>query len=310
MTSLLGTLAESLGTESVIPQEELPHYSVDGVAPSVALFPRDIDGVSRALSFASSEGMHVVPWGGGTQMTLGNSPHEVDVVLGISRLNRVLFHEPADLVVSVEAGITLRALQEELATKGQFLPLEAPIPSRATIGGILAANASGPSRLAYGTPRDWLIGVRVVHSDGAVTKSGGRVVKNVTGYDLNKLYVGSLGTLGVIVEAIFKIAPLTPETRTLVSTYSSLHSAVDSAKELLRQSYAPNALQVVDHEVVSRLPGLGSAMDSGAAVLALVAGRKSAVARKAGDMAKLIANSDAPAVECLPSRKAMLSGAR
>ena len=214
-------------------------------------------------------------------------------------LDRVLFHEPEDLVASVEAGITLEELQSQLAGKGQFLPLEAPLPSRGTIGGILAADTSGPSRLAYGTARDWLIGIKVVHSDGVVTKSGGRVVKNVTGYDLNKLYVGSLGTLGVIVEATFKVAPLPSDGRTLIATYPSLSAAMDSALELLLQSYTPQALQVVNREVIKSLPELRVPGGAEAAVLALFAGRKAAVKRLADEWAKVFGDGGAITVESL-----------
>ena len=134
-------------------------------------------------------------------MGLGNPPTGLDLVLGLERLNGLAFHEPADLVAAAQAGMTIDAFLGELARHGQTLPLEFPLSSKATVGGVLAANAGGPSRLAFGGLRDWLIGLRVVRASGEVTKSGGQVVKNVTGYDLNKLYTGSLGTLGVIVEA-------------------------------------------------------------------------------------------------------------
>ena len=311
MTSLSDTLAGSLGVEALAPPERLAGYSIDGTPPEVAVFPADVGAVSEVLSLAAREGKRVTPWGGGTQVALGNTPTGVDLVLGTGRLNRVLFHEPADMVAGVEAGITLEELQEELARNGQFLPLEAPLPSRATIGGILAANASGPSRLAYGTARDWLIGIKVVQSDGTVTKSGGRVVKNVTGYDLNKLYTGSLGTLGVLVEATFKVAPLPPDRRTLVSTYPSISAAMDSAYELLRQSFAPHALQVINRAVMARLPvsdmfgPVSDAFDNEeAAVLALFSGRRAAVERKIGDSARVIGNGDARTVESLSHAEA------
>ena len=133
------------------------------------------------------------------------------IVLDISRVNRVIDYQPGDMTATVEAGITVDALQRELAVAGQFVPLESPLCGRATVGGTLATALSGPMAHAYGPPRDWLIGIGVVGADGVATKAGGRVVKNVTGYDLNRLYTGSLGTLGVIVEASFKVSPLQPE---------------------------------------------------------------------------------------------------
>ena len=186
-----------------------------------------------------------------------------------------------------------------LAAKGQFLPLQAPLPSRATVGGILAADASGPSRLAYGSPRDWLIGIKVVHSNGVIAKSGGRVVKNVTGYDLNKLYVGSLGTLGVIVEAAFKVAPLSADDRTLVATYPTLGAAIHAARQLLCPSFTPHALVVIDREVATRLGGLGVAAHTEALLLALFAGRRAVVQRRADEAAAEVDRGGAVAVERL-----------
>ncbi len=126
-----------------------------------------------------------------------------------NQLDRLLEHEGPDLTCHVQAGITLASLQKQLARQGQRLSLDPPDAEQSTIGGILASNASGPKRLRYGTARDLLIGLRVVQANGDIARSGGRVVKNVAGYDLNKLYIGSLGTLGIIVEANFKLHPLT-----------------------------------------------------------------------------------------------------
>ena len=303
MTSLTDILISSLGHEVVAPPERLMEHSIDGVSPEAVVSPTKVEDISEALSLATREGKAVTPRGGGTQMALGNTPRCIGMVLGLSRLNRVLLHEPADLVTGAEAGITLKALQEELAKDEQFLPLEAPLPARATIGGILAANASGPSRLAYGTARDWLIGIKVVQPNGAITKSGGRVVKNVAGYDLHRLYTGSLGTLGVIVEANFKIAPLPPDRRTLIATYRSLSDAMDSAHGLLRQSFTAQALLVINREVIGRLPGLGNLGDGNAAVLALFTGRKIAVRRKTGDSAREMERGGARAVESISSEE-------
>ncbi len=300
-TSLPDSLVGSLGNEGVAAPNNLGHYSVDGRVPEAAVFPSGIDDVSQLLAFASDAGKVVVPRGGGTQMALGNIPPRVDLVVGLARLNRLLFHEPGDLVAGVEAGISLNTLQSELALQGQFLPLEGPLPDRATVGGILAANATGPSRLAYGSPRDWLIGIKVVHSDGTVTKSGGRVVKNVTGYDLNKLYTGSLGTLGVIVEATFKLAPAPAERVTLVATYPSVATALASAGGLLRQRATPQALHVIDRQVTGRLPGLVPEVNQ-ATVLALLSGRKVAVKRRADDCAIALDRGGAKTVGTLSSK--------
>lgn len=283
MTSLQDTFMASLGIETLVDPAQLSNYAIDGMLPKAVLSPSSVEAVSQALSLASKEGYKVIPWGGGTQIALGNAPEGVDLVLSMGSLNRMLFHEPADMVASVEAGMPLATLQKELAANGQWLPLEAPLPSKATIGGILAGNASGPSRLAYGTARDWLIGIKVVHADGTVTKAGGRVVKNVTGYDLNKLYVGSMGTLGVIVEATFKVAPIPLTTATLMATFQSMSAALESAQELLNQSTMPNALQVVNRESMRNLPGFSVSGNAEAGLLALFSGRAKAVKRRLDD---------------------------
>ena len=186
-------------------------------------------------------------------MTLGNVPSKLDLVLDLGLLNAILDFQPEDLTVTVEAGITLNALQDKLAQGGMYLPMEAPKSQKATIGGILAANTSGPRRFAYGLPRDWLIGIAVVSADGTETKAGGKVVKNVTGYDLNRLYTGSLGTLGVIVEATFKLAPLPAHSQALAASFESIGAALESGRNLLNQPYSPQGVHVLSAEASDRL---------------------------------------------------------
>jgi glycolate oxidase FAD binding subunit len=187
--------------------------AIDGVQPRWVAVPGSIEEASAVLRIANEVGCGVAPRGSGTKMGLGNAPRDLGLILGTNRMNRVLEHAAGDLVVRVEAGARLRDVQAELAKAGQWLAIDPP-ESDATIGGIIAANSSGPRRLRYGTARDLLIGITYVLPDGTVAKSGGKVVKNVAGYDLNKLFVGSLGTLGLIAEAIFRLHPLPAATRT------------------------------------------------------------------------------------------------
>jgi glycolate oxidase FAD binding subunit len=151
--------------------------------------------------------MPVVPWGGGTRMSVGAPPARLGVVLVLKRLNRILEHEPGDLTATAEAGITLGALQAELGKRGQWLSLDPAQADRATLGGVLSSNDAGPRRHLYGSCRDLLIGLTVITASGATVKGGGKVVKNVAGYDLPKLFIGAFGTLGVIVEATVKLRP-------------------------------------------------------------------------------------------------------
>ena len=201
-------------------------YTVDGIVPRFVATPATAEQFAAVLAAADAGNAAVVPWGGGRHMALGNVPARYDIALRTAKLDRVLEYEPADLVVTIEAGLTLGRLQTLLAEHGQFLPIDAP--DEATVGGVLAAGVSGPSRHAYGLPRDWLLGCRVAPVDGSVSKGGGRVVKNVAGYDMPKLAVGSLGTLGVIVEATFKVAPLPATQETLLVTFPSLDTAAEA----------------------------------------------------------------------------------
>lgn len=159
--------------------------------------------------------------------------------VNLDRLNRVLEHAPGDMTVTVEAGITLQSLQAQLAAHRQWLPIDSPQPERSTIGMILATNASGPRRFGYGTVRDWLIGLRVVLANGSVIKSGGKVVKNVAGYDLAKLFIGSDGTIGIIVEATFKLRPL-PEREAFVHrSFAPLEEATHLIESVVESKINP-----------------------------------------------------------------------
>src|SRR5437867_6320775 len=166
--------------------------------------PGDSAAVAGVLSRANLAGLAVIPRGGGTKLDWGRPPRRADVVLSTARLARVLEHAWADMTATVEAGCTLARLQQTLAEHGQRLACDALWPERATIGGVLAANDNGPLRARFGALRDLIIGVTLVLADGTVAKSGGKVVKNVAGYDLPKLATGSFGTLAVITQAVFR----------------------------------------------------------------------------------------------------------
>lgn len=224
----LHTALESiLGEERVFAREEADSYAVDGLVPRAVTMPESVQQVAEVMALAHREKAAVIPWGGGTSMGMGNIPRRYDIALCLSRLTDVVEYEPADLTVTVQAGKTLADFQGHLAQNDQWLPLDPPSPGESTVGGILATNASGPSRHAYGTARDLVLGMRIVQADGRIIKAGGRVVKNVAGYDLSRLFIGSLGTLGVIVEATFKLAPL-PNVEQTVAV------AVPSADEAYR----------------------------------------------------------------------------
>ena len=177
--------------------------------------PASEQAVSEALRCADRDGLAVIPRGGGTKLDWGNPPSRADLIVSMARLNRVIEHAWADLTVTVEAGCTMAELQNTLAEHGQRLAIDVLWPGTATVGGILSTNDSGALRLRYGGLRDLIIGITLVLPDGTIARSGGKVVKNVAGYDLPKLATGALGTLGVITQATFRLHPMPHGKRTL-----------------------------------------------------------------------------------------------
>ncbi|MFY9583090.1 MAG: FAD-binding oxidoreductase [Candidatus Acidiferrales bacterium] len=230
--------------------------AVDGVAAQMMVEPGSADELALVLRCANDAGLSVVPRGGGTKLEWGNPPQGADLVLSTARLDQVLEHAWADMTATVEAGCTVARFQKTLGEHGQRLALDALWPERATIGGILATNDSGSLRVRFGALRDLIIGITLALPDGTLAKSGGKVVKNVAGYDLPKLATGSLGTLGVITQAIFRLYPLPREVRSVSFTASSpetlskLVLAVQDSKlaftglQLCAQSGGPPALAV------------------------------------------------------------------
>ena len=202
--------------------------AIDGVEAQMVAEPGTAEDLARALRWAHAAGLKVSPRGGGTKLGWGNPPAACDLVLSTALLNRVLEHAWADMTVIVEAGCRVADLQKTLAEHGQRLALDPLWPERATIGGILSTNDSGTLRVRYGSLRDLIIGITVALPDGTLAKSGGKVVKNVAGYDLAKLFTGALGTLGVIVQAIFRLHPLPRESRSL-----SFSGAPEALNQLL-----------------------------------------------------------------------------
>ena len=189
--------------------------AVCGVQPRLVLQPVNEQQVAAAVRFANDAGLAVIPRGGGTKLNWGNAPARADVILSTARLEKIIEHAWADLTVSVEAGCTIQKLQSALAQHGQRLALDPLWPAQATIGGVLSTNDSGSLRLRFGALRDLIIGVTLALPDGTLASSGGKVVKNVAGYDLPKLVTGAHGTLAVITRAVFRLHPLPRNAKTL-----------------------------------------------------------------------------------------------
>ena len=225
--------------------------------------PRTVEELASTLAEARAAGQAVVPVGGGRASGMGGVLERAGVELHTTLLDRVIEHEPADMVVSVEAGITLEALQAQLAKSGQFLPLDPFASPGHTIGGLLATGWSGPLRQRYGSARDFLIGIRVALADGRLASAGGRVVKNVSGYDLMKLHYGAMGALGVIVAASFKVFPLPLHDVTVKSG-----EGWDGALRALSLPLAPVAVELFsDGRVLARFFGSPDAVTATVAEL-------------------------------------------
>ena len=181
--------------------------TADGRAPRWVVRPSTLQDAARVVALARDENLAVVPHGGGHAQALGFLPERVDLVLDLGGLDAIVEHNPEDMTATVQAGVTAGALATRLAAHRQSLPLDPPGWSGRTIGGIAATGASGPLRMRYGTMRDLLLGVRFIQADGVLTWGGSRVVKSVTGYDVPKLLVGSLGTLAVLGELTLRLHP-------------------------------------------------------------------------------------------------------
>ncbi len=295
--ALANRLSRIVGSQHVLrPPAPLTEYAVDGIEPRLVIFPADAEGVSQAVKAVGEAGATVIPRGGGTKMSLGNIPKSVDVVLGLSRLNGIVEHNAANLTVTVQAGLTLTGLRKALTSQGQFLPLDPPQAERATVGGVVAASASGPKRLRYGSARDLVLGMRVVLAGGETISVGGKTVKNVSGYDLNKLFIGSLGTLGLIVEVTFRLLPLPEKTETLIVHFTQLSQATEAVARVLDSELLPIALELLNGEAARR----ASIAAGDAFVLAVgLEGSPETVDRQVAQMTDLFRGMEASGVESI-----------
>jgi len=293
MTDTLG-LGDALVAAGVPCREADAPYRLGWPAARLVATPRSPTELAAALAAADRAGAAVIPIGLGTKLRLGNRPRAADLFLSTAGLRRVIEHEPANLTVIVEAGMPVGDLQTRLAEHGQFLPLG---DLAGTVGGVVATNASGPLRLGYGTARDLLIGSRIATADGKLARSGGRVVKNVAGYDLGKLYVGSLGTLGVLVELALKLSPLPASRATHLSVHSGPTAAQEMAKSLLRSSLQPLAADLLSPAAAAAL-GLPSSRWT---LAVLVGGVPAATRRQVDDLGRLALDAGGATLDVLNS---------
>ncbi len=225
---------------------ELAARQVDGSRPSAVVQPAEVAQVAEIIRFAAAEKLAVIPCGGCTKIGIGSPPARYDIALDLSRMSRVLAYDPRDLTLGVEPGVRIEELLRTLEEQKQFLPLAVPFADRATVGGIVAANSSSPLRHSYGGVRDFCLGMEFVTGEGVISKGGGRVVKNVTGYDLHKLLVGSLGTLAVITRVNFRTFPLPPVQGTFIASFADAESAFGFCRAVAQSVLTPQILEVAD----------------------------------------------------------------
>ena len=218
--------------------------AVQGVVPREVVRPDSVEEVAETLRAAAADGLTVVPVGGRSKLGWAAPPSSCDLALDLTGLDRIVEHVAGDLTVVAEAGVRLADLQDSLRPAGQLLGLDPP-EEGATLGGVVSANASGPRRLRYGTTRDLLIGITVVLADGTVAHAGGKVVKNVAGYDLGKLFTGAHGTLGVIASTTWRLHPVAPARRVVTLELPDAAAAGPLAVALARSTLTPSAVELV-----------------------------------------------------------------
>ncbi len=253
--------------ETASRQARTQDFLVDGRAPARAERPSNQDELGALLRDANSAGEAVILQGGRTGIEIGNPPSRYDLAIDLTALDQIVDLEPEDFTVTVQAGISMSRLEQALAQHGQFVPIDAPLAERATVGGLVAKGRGGARRARFGTVRDWLIGCSMLLPDGTPIKGGGRVVKNVSGYDLPKLFAGSFGTLGCITQATFKVRPLPVADVTLLAPSDSFDAALELGAAMGRDVHGLEAAVALDAETAAQL-----GLDIGPALLLRIAG--------------------------------------
>lgn len=277
--------------------DALKAHRIDEAEPRVVVHPANVDELSRTMAAASENEVALAPWGGGTRVEVGNRPRRLDAVVDMSGMDQVIAHNAGDLTATVQAGITFTSLQDALRRESQFLAIDPPMPDRATVGGTLAVGFGGPMKWQYWAPRDLVIGMKIVQADGTVTKSGGQVVKNVSGYDMVRLHAGGLGTLGIIAEVSFKLTPMPRKEATVVAAFSASRHGIDAALEVFRSGFMPLAITSFDAAVNDKMDAVEADADSYLAIR--LAGRPRAIQRQIDESRRVAETHGAVATDTL-----------
>lgn len=250
-TANLGArLGEAVGAERVVcAAEELATYAIDGIVPGAIVRPAAAEGAMEVVRFAAAEKLGLLPLGSRSKCDMGMAPSRYDIALDMTSLRNIAHYDPGDMTLSVDAGMPLRELEIFLKRHGQFLPLAVPCFESTTAGGTIASGIDSALRMQYGGPRDFLIGAEFVNGTGQLCRSGGRVVKNVTGYDLHKLLIGSLGTLGAITRVNFRTFPLPALSGGHVASFANCESAIAYRKKVEKSGLPLGNLEALSPEV-------------------------------------------------------------
>jgi glycolate oxidase FAD binding subunit len=244
--SVFSRMTEIVGDSNVASDPaQIAAYQVDGKSPTAIVRPGSNEEVVEILKFAVREKLAIVPSGGRTKLRIGMPPRQYDIALDMTRMDRVVAYDPGDLTLSVEPGIPLHKIASALSEHRQFLPLSVPFMNRATAGGTIASGVDSPLRQIYGTARDFVLGMEFVTGDGIAAKSGGRVVKNVTGYDIHKMMIGALGTLGVITRINFRTFPVPRASRTCIATFRGPTSACELRDAIANSVLRPRSVEIL-----------------------------------------------------------------
>lgn len=273
---------------------KLKDFTVDGKVPKAVVYPGNEDEISQVVKLANKEDWTVIPWGGGTKIGLGGIPRKVDVVISLSRLNSITDLDLGNLTITVQAGITLDEVQKTLASKGRgyFIRLDPPFSKFATLGGIVATNSAGPKRFLYGSLRDMILGIGFIAPNGDIIGVGGKTAKNVSGYDVDKLLIGFLGTLGIITRVTFKLLPLPEKSATLTVILSSLEDTHDFTSGMLNSNLFPASIEILNKTTINELSM--DIHDKGKYVVAICAeGVEESVNRQLKDIEEMGKNNKA-----------------
>jgi glycolate oxidase len=298
--------------------EVTAQHAVDGVSPGVVVFPGDMEQVAEVVRLANKERLTIFPWGSGSKTSGATPPKQLDLVACMSRLNTIIDMDTANLTVTVQAGVKFKDVQMGLSSRenrcylpitkdaqdggklfcsernrtGCFLPLDPPFFDTATMGGIIAGNSTGPRRLLYGLPRDLVLGVRFVAPNGEIIGAGGKTVKNVSGYDISKLMIGSYGSLGILCEMTLRLLPLPERMETRLFSFSSFTHASDFVTRIFESNLLPAAVELMNSHEVEQLPyeGLSGFESGGYEVAVALEDFQESVERMKSEMTEMVSD--------------------